>query len=462
MSSERSRRNLKGWPSSLSFSWGAFLCIIAASYFLLTAGYALTDVTSFGGTIPHFLRYIAVPLAIAGGLLWGAFRTKAETRLMVGVNAVAILAALFAHEAVANAGFAKSVALAVETAEAKIAKGLDENTSLPPGVTIRRLNKEFGAKSLDDAVLGGLPRREVTMCFDPAQGPVTYRADRFGFNNPDDVYDRAVEIAVFGDSFVEGFCLQPGADVAGRLRADGHNAASFGMRGNGPLIELAGLGRFGGALEPRTSVVMYYAGNDWTNLEREAATPWIVGALKEDADFGPAEWSDRHLRSADSVIEELWRSSGMAASKKYRRRAIRNYVALAQTWSVLGLHYPSAPKRQPIFDDVLARMKNLTASWNGELILVYIPRAERFRGVLPNDFVYDADRRIVAKAAREAGLPFIDLASAFSDDNDPLANFGPDGHFSEEGSDLAARLIVEKMRELADPAIALAPKVQQE
>ena len=432
-----------------AFAWkfdiGGALCALIALYFLAATVYAIANFSQFGNSAPHFIRYVLAPALIVAGLGWAATRPDKDLRTMVGINAMAVMAALFAHETYATYGLAKTVAQATSTSETVAAATLNVDGSLPPGTTIRQFNAHLAGGDLKSAALGGVPHRNTLLCFDPVKGPITYVADRFGFNNPDTVYDEGrLDIAVFGDSFVEGHCLEPGADVTSRIRARGVKAASFGFRGNGPLVELAALGRYGPAFRPKTTVVMYYGGNDGANLQRESEASWLRAALDEDANFGEPDWTTQQTETAQNAVAELWASSGIGGSDGFRRRIMRNYFALAQTWSVLGLHYPSAPKRQPIYEDIVGRMKSITQDLGGDLILVYIPRAERFRGLMPNNFVFDADRRIVADVAAHHDVPLVDLAEAFEALGRPTRFYGPDGHFSEEGAEIAAQLVVEK------------------
>ncbi len=442
---------------------GTLLCAVPAIYCFSIAAYAVWQFDDFAGSLVYFTRYVAAPALIGGALVWMIFAGKAQTRTIVGVNAMAILAALFAHEAYATSSIAKALKQSIASVQADTSQSSASVRSLPPGATLRRLNYQAGlTTSLEEAVLGGPPHRDVLMCFHPTKGPVRYRSDRYGFNNPDTIYDAdAIDVALFGDSFTEGICLEPGDDVAGQVRSAGFNAANFGIRGNGPLFELAAMGRYGRAFKPKTVVVLYYAGNDGSNLEQEASEAWLMAGLEDDADYGSPAWSEAQKASVDSAIPVLANTSGAASSQSYRRRLMRNFVALAQTWSVLGLHYPSLPKHQPIFLDVISKMESLAKEWDGDFILVYIPRAERFRGALPNDFVFDADRRLVIEAAKQANISLIDLAEEFGKTGDPYANFGPDGHFSEEGAKLAASLIIEEIKVARGEQIAASAAVSR-
>ncbi|HBK90708.1 MAG TPA: hypothetical protein DDZ68_03445 [Parvularcula sp.] len=254
-------------------------------------------------------------------------------------------------------------------------------------------------------------------------------------------------------------CLPAGEDVASKMRATAPRTASLGFRGAGPLMELAALGRFGPALKPKLSVFVYYAGNDGENLEHEMTQPWLRAALLEGASFGGAEISPAQITKADGVIAALWQDDADGLTR-YRARVWRNFLALSQTFAALGLHYPSAPKPQPEFAVIVARAREIAAGWGGEVLFVFLPRAERFRGGLNNDFVFDQSRTPFFRAVKAAGLPAIDLTREFETDADPLSFYAEDGHFSPKGAAYVADLIIDfaddRFNDAAGPEIAKA------
>src|SRR3546814_9539010 len=66
---------------------------------------------------------------------------------------------------------------------------------LPPSRTAKGLNVALNVKELPSAVLSGIPYKRVLLCSQNGK-PIFYDADRFGFNNPDGVYQRPAEILV--------------------------------------------------------------------------------------------------------------------------------------------------------------------------------------------------------------------------------------------------------------------------
>ncbi len=415
------------------------LCAAPAAYALTVVGYAVANANDYMSATPQFIRYFVGPLAIASALMIVALRSKVNTALQVGVYALAVLAAFFAHEALAQYRVFNSLNKTIDAFDTSALASA--GPAMPPRATIRMLNEAAGTDQLSSAILSGIPDTEVYLCDRPDVGRLTYRADRYGFNNRDAVYDAPkLDVALIGDSFMEGLCLAPGDDVAGVLRSKGYAAASLGMRGNGPLVELASLGRFGPTLRPATTVYVYYAGNDHKNLENEAVEPWLLAGLQDGADYGPAQLTPSQMKTATAAVEQFWRRHGPLPAS-YRDRAARNFFALVQTWAALGLHYPAVEEPQPLLGDVVARLQTLTASWDGDLIAVYVPRAERFRGVFPHGFVHDRERRAIVGMFTATGAEVIDLAEAFSGARAAGTYYAADGHFSEAGAAALADLI---------------------
>ncbi len=223
---------------------GLLVCAIPGLYLLLSPIYALLHYELFAAEIPHFLRYVLIPGVLAVAFIVVGLFAKPQFSLLVGICGASLLAALFLFEAMHTVSVV-SVRLGMfgQLSEAE-AETLTRNEKVVPGFTLRGLNRLAGTDELSEALLSGLPSTQVVLCTSN-KGVVSYTADRFGFNNPDHVYDKRLDVMLLGDSFVEGFCLPPGEDLASRLRGRGLSTASIGIRGNGPLMELATLGRFG-------------------------------------------------------------------------------------------------------------------------------------------------------------------------------------------------------------------------
>lgn len=422
------------------------LCALPAAYFLLSSLFALIYFKTYASELPQFLRYVIAPGLIGAAFLTCAYALPSRQSVSIGMSGIAVFAALFAFETWQTVKLYGNLLGMIGYAGGAQIQSVDANHGLPPGYTVKALNRVLKPATLSEAVLGGVPHSNVFMCSRDGE-PVTYTADRYGFNNPDRVYDKPIGTVVLGDSFMEGYCLEPGKDTVGVLRRTLPDSVGIATRGNGPLMELAALGRFGGELRPRFVVMAFFEGNDWENLQVELNIPWLRQALSENAEFGQTAIPQATLASMDGVIRG-WRTTKVEPLDVLRRTwIVRNFFALRQVSSELGIAYPKVFRPQPEYVDILRKAAKITESWGGELRLLYIPQAARYDGMISHEFVYDALRRRVLKAAADAGVDVIDLAELFKKRRDVQSLYASDWHFSEEGARVAAQAIVDRLRQ---------------
>ena len=92
--------------------------------------------------------------------------------------------------------------------------------------------------------------------------------DANGFRNATDL--KSADIAVIGDSFVEGMAVPYEKTMTSILaRLQGKVAANLGQPGYGLQQELIVLKRYGVPLQPRTLIWMFYEGNDLSDTAQD-------------------------------------------------------------------------------------------------------------------------------------------------------------------------------------------------
>ncbi|MEL7198243.1 MAG: hypothetical protein AAGL10_08005 [Pseudomonadota bacterium] len=427
----------------ISRALATLLCLIPASYFLMIAGYAALNFSEYGADLPRFARYIGAPLAIAGLLIFAGRKLAPARAANVGLISSAALFALLIIEVILNARLLFAIFSMVGLLAPNGGDTQDNvrgQSNLPPMFSSKQIQRDLDITSLDKAVFAAVPGKEVLLCVNEGE-PIYYTADRFGFNNPDAIYDDTIDLAIVGDSFVEGHCQPAGDTILGRMRTFQPRSVSFGIRSGGPLLELAILGRYGPQFQPEYTVMAFFEGNDWQNLEREMQMEWLTPALEDNPDFGPPDLSDTQKAEIETLFGEWWSQEVSPTNVLTKSSFLRNVIALNEVWSVLGLDYPRVSKKQPVYSDILARTKSITEAWDGKFALLYIPQDVRFRGLLPKSFVYDQLRGDVLAAAQENGIEVIDLTDVFASTDDPTMLYAPDAHFSAEGAQVAAEAI---------------------
>lgn len=417
------------------------ICALPAVYWFGVMAFAVYNHRVYATAQPQLLRYIVVPGVLVAIFAGCAVYGSRVARLLLGGIGLAVLAALFAFEIKLQAASYSAVSGLVSAPQASWMQAQHLTQGLPPAATAKKLTRMLHITRLADSVLGGVPGERVLLC-SHGGAPVIYRADRYGFRNDDRTYARPVQTMLLGDSFVEGICLPDGHDLVGRVRANHPATIGLGTRGAGPLLELAMLGRFGPAIRPRQVVIVFYEGNDWENLDHELRKPWLAPALRDGVDFGSPLLSASTRALAQPILDDWAAAQSTASSTLLLHTHIpRNFLALHQTWTQLGLGYPKVPPDLGEYDRVLARTRAIAAGWGGSVMLVYIPQTSRFVGALPDQFVFDQVRDKVRAATARNGIPVIDLTPLFLRQPDPIGLYAADGHLSLRGAEFAARAL---------------------
>lgn len=294
--------------------------------------------------------------------------------------------------------------------------------------------------------LAGMANRYQVMCNESGRW-IKFKTDRYGFNNPDDVWKKPAQAVVIGDSWGHGVCVDRGEDVAGHLRKLGVQSVNLSITGNGPLIELATLIEYGKRLKPKYVLWVYYEENDLPNLRSEAGSPILMRYLKENG-------FDQNLasrqREADSAIEQFVSTSRPPASKGKRyAQWVGSFLRmgffgdwLTSTDHPLSVNRLLDPKSYApdlqLLGDVLVRARQVTEGWGGKLVFVYLPRWARYAyGESENATL----RNEVLNIAAKQGLPMLDFHKTLAAHPDPLTffPFRINGHFTADGNALLAR-----------------------
>jgi hypothetical protein len=268
--------------------------------------------------------------------------------------------------------------------------------------------------------LSGVPHATTVMC-NESGSYVTYESDRFGFNGPDEIWDLSAEIALVGDSFVEGWCV-PREDSLAAVVRNAHPATlSVGYTGHGPLAELGTIREYVAPLRPAHVFWIFYEGNDLIkDLPAEMASAVLRRYLEPDF--------NQQLRLHSVVIGNEMRrrfDERLAASPEAPPPVVVSVAKLrtlrAMTGIAVGPARPvvrSVPTSLADFGKILTEAKRTVEEWGGSLHFVYLPDLQSVIGD-----VASADHDRVLALAADLGLPTIDMLPVFRTHPNPLSLF---------------------------------------
>lgn len=441
--------------------------------------YYLTGSRQFSGLAGPVL-YIAVP-ALVGASLIGARRLRPDYKgnlvlslVSIGITVVAVelcLTLWFSLPSVQNDRSHWQIARAAQAAQAEFdtrtveqvvddlrQDGLDAVPSLIPQVMLETPPR--GGDGTDLLPLAGLSNALTVVCNENGEY-LTYTSDEHGFNNPPGVWQAApVDVVAVGDSFTQGWCVDPARNYVSLIRERHPATVTLGMGGNGPLTTLAALREYGPALRPRTVLWFFCECNDLADVQAEQRSLILRRYLRPG-------FSQRLIHRQAEIDEALrrfleehgsltwWHELRLATGTAERLRAladgtIRLATLRARLGLVNGVHRGPGPGGEAprggaayvgFLERILRESKSLVEGWGGRLVFVYLPSLDRYgpSGGGP----HPGHDPVLARAA-SLDLPVIDLTPVFTADRDPLRffPFRVAYHYSDAGHALVGRTVL--------------------
>lgn len=304
--------------------------------------------------------------------------------------------------------------------------------------------------------LSGISTTPTQLCAADGQ-EVRYVSDEHGFANPPGAWNGPLELALIGDSFVQGFCVYTENQIGTGIRRAIPRTLNLGVVGAGPLIELAILREYAAPLRPGRVLWFFYEGNDVEDLTIETNSPLAA--------YFDRNFSQRLLARQDSIDLVLRRFADSTLAAEVRLNPLLSELAgvfvLRRVRAAMGFVAANAPgmssrREYPALERVLLMAKREVADWGGEIIFVYLPdyhrfdsRVMSFAGWVHNN--NEVHRRAVG-AARAAGMPVIDVSAAFTADPNPRRFWtSPTSHYGPEGYEMVVRTVLQALDSASRP-----------
>jgi len=296
------------------------------------------------------------------------------------------------------------------------------------------------------------------------RSPLTFTYDRWGFRNPTDL--ERVDVALIGDSFVDGWYVSDEETVSRRLETRLERpVASLGVAGYGTLQELRVLEEQAPRLKPAVVVWFFFEGNDLYNDARFENTMRAVqsGPPETYVDGRPVThdvlWRQRSFVLGSLELIRRWSHPVLPAHLPHRGRVV---AADRSEREVYFADYAAVPWSDWIAGRwdraraALAQAAALCRRQGVHLLLCYVPI--KFRVYRPFvRFALASPCRewdvwplpgMVEAFCRSENLPFLDLTTPLQEairaGGMPYASV--DSHWSPEGHALVADLLAAELR----------------
>ena len=141
-------------------------------------------------------------------------------------------------------------------------------------------------KNLQKYPLSGIKNTHTIHCKENGYYS-TYDSDRYGFNNPDEIWDiSSHDVLLIGDSFVHGACVFREFTFAGNFRKisrQNKSIVNLGWSGSGPLQEYATLKEYFKRFNSK-NVIWFFFENDFINLKNKIENNILIRYLEKNFD----------------------------------------------------------------------------------------------------------------------------------------------------------------------------------
>ena len=440
--------------------------LLAAGFFAAMLALNVSNYVYYADSLGNAAYHFGVPAGLAAATL-ACLWMPAAGRLVLALCLAAVVPALYGAELFITLDQNNRIRAASEAAGEKF----DSRTKIQvimdlraqgdeayPTLRARALlvTTESGAKVSPITVngaeflpLASVPGKTLVACNETGRWMI-FKSDRYGFHNPPGAWDaRPVNLALVGDSFVEGDCVPFDKNIAAYLRARHDGVLNLGTGGFGPLSKLASLREYLQPLRPRTVLWFFFEGNDITKDLPEERRSRLLMSYLEDPGFrqGLIErrretalhlrtYLDSNLAEAMARVDDPWEDV-LDFFKLFRLRETFGLDPIG-----LGIIDGATEEDFAVFGATIAEAKRTVESWGGRMLFVYLPDSTRYFASPRDSRIRDHIRQRVLTIVAELGLPVIDVHQTFAAHPDPRSLYVyPGAHLNEDGYHLAARAV---------------------
>jgi len=388
----------------------------------------------------YFKYYIVCSLLLLFSLL--SFYLSLNIKIYITIIMISAAFGLYSFEIYLNY-FKKGLGYDNQTKEQAYTKIKDEIPNLVLEVT----PSNYFDNDVDVLPLSGISKSKTLGCNDSGYFSII-KTDRYGFNNPDEVWNKnEVDYVLIGDSFTLGSCVNRPHDIGSVLRKISKKSVlNLGIGGNGPLSSYASLKEY---LPKKTKNIVwfYFEGNDNENLISELKNKFLKKYYNEKNFI-------QNLKNKQNIIDSMGKNEiQKLISKKNIKKTQTVFdrikiIKLNEVRLIIRVNYKKLlnyfennnseinkdlPSNE--FIEIITLTKNIAKEINSDLYFVYLPEYSRFNNKYNND-----NYKKIKEIINEYDINFIDIIEeVFKKEKEPLklfpVNLGKkvDVHYNEEG-----------------------------
>ena len=316
-------------------------------------------------------------------------------------------------------------------------KNLDPNVkiTLPPSQLLEYNTNFFP--------LGGISNSRTINCNENGEYSI-FSSDRYGFNNPDFVWDNKKKlITIIGDSYGMGSCVDRPLDIASQLRKRLNlkgDVVNLSYGGNNLLIEYVSLIEYFNEINSKHLIWLVY--EDDANNPKEIVTNSILSNYIENESFTQSlplkqKKIDAYLNQV--ILEKF-------ANFKNKKKYFKTFETL-KLYNLRKLiqNYNSEYKLFDNYSEIIFKKTKAFSEKKGfKITVVYIPSIKTMK---TKNYENDNNKSLIS-LLKKLNINVIDIGKEFSEipDTEQYIPLILPGHFNEAGYKKISDIIFENIK----------------
>ena len=293
------------------------------------------------------------------------------------------------------------------------------------------------------------------------------KTDKYGFNNNNNVYEKKIDIALIGDSFVEGSDVNTVNNISSNLIKNNFNTLNLGKSHSGPLVQLAIFKEYLVVHKPK-KVLWFYFVNDHKDLNNELNSSLLLNYLK-DQSFSQNLLKKQKLINSEikkyfsnlekNYLENLNKQNKYFSIGSVQSLNLKRMIRVIKLFNIrnrFGLLIDMKPfnsdnEHIKIQKDIVRLADNIVKEWNGELIFVLIPQYTKGMSFASQEMNWVVETNItnnLIKILKENNITYINLEDHINNHTDPLSlyPFRIPLHFNEKGYSFISNILIDQLK----------------
>jgi hypothetical protein len=323
------------------------------------------------------------------------------------------------------------------------------------------LQPTLSARGLPLLPLGGQSTRRTVYCNETGEYAY-YNSDRHGFRNPRGIWEGPVDVAIVGDSYGNGACVNDQYSYISQIREKFPQTLNLSGSGNGALMMLAYMREYVRYVSPKFVIWLFDEGNDLDDLNNELMSPFMRSYLADhtfsqglinrqpEIDIALQQFSEAQLALYYQKAQDSTLPFGKKLAQTIRLPKVRDTLHIPPFYGAKAPTPASTNQRAyREFSNILRAVNAEVKEKNAKLIFIYLP--SWMRGRTP-DYVEPRLKQIsqfIKGVVTDQGINFLDLTPILASSENPKnLVWYPGSHFNHRGYRIVGQAIAEHLRAL--------------